>query len=123
MEGTGTELFQRADMFPGPVTLVADKTVAGVIPVIRHHQAVPSYLGDNRRRGDGDTLVFSSNQLLLTDLHPGNSQPINQQKSRRNREFLKSKFHRPDGGLQNINPVDLDMIYYPYPYFDPAEAA
>ncbi len=95
------------EMRGAAVALVAGEAVAGVNAVEGDHDPVAHHLGDHRGGGDGEGTGVALDQGLLRHAERHRHVAVDQQEIGGNVQPADRPLHAAQGGLQDVDPVDL----------------
>ena len=94
-------------MLPGAVALVANETIHREFFVDLAHDPVPCHLRNHAGGGDGKGQAITLHQCLLGKSEISRGQTIYERNIWRRLHASKRERHRPVGGAQDIDTVDL----------------
>jgi len=108
----------RSTMFFSAVPFILAKAKFWKLLVIKGHQSIPSYLGNDGRCRDAQTPPVTMFDDLLRDRRPNWKDTVNKQVIRRWSEIIHCHAHGQEGSLKDIDPVDFYRINNSYPNRD-----
>ena len=110
VNGTATEFPDGCPVVAGGISLVFAKSELRVFLMVNIHQIIPGYLGNNgcRRYGYAETIAAHNRVLRQAGRYPEGA--VYQQKIRLGKKTFNRHGHGLQGGLQDIDPIDLGRI-------------
>jgi len=111
VDRTGAALLEGRKMLLGPVTFVAGKTVAGILAVKLHHQAVAGYFGENAGGGDGIAQGVAGHDGGLREGKSLDAEAIHQNVLGRRIQSGQRQVHGAMGRLENVDLINERRVH------------
>ncbi len=107
MNGAGSVLLEQAEVFRRPISLVGEKIVVGVVPMVLRHESIAGHFRDDRGRGNGDRKRIAFDHGPLRYRKTRDCDGIDQEKIRTGDEASDGAVHGEPGGLQDVGAIDF----------------
>jgi hypothetical protein len=107
VDGTGTQSPQGGDVSLSRVAFVQGEPIARIKEIEPRHFPVPGYLGQDGGGGDGGHLGIAAHDGRDGTAQHGAAVAIHQGPIRRERQTLDRSLHGQQGGLQDVEGIDL----------------
>lgn len=98
------------EMFRGPVTLVSVESVKGIEGMISRHKGIPVDFRNDGGCRNGEGLLITLGNSLLCHINGKPVGAVDEQEIRSDPELSHSMQHRLEGGLQNVDIVNLPRL-------------